>query len=465
MNWLFWNVRGANKKYKQKELRKYLKTKHLTLKGITKTKVKVHKAHTVATVVAPNWGFQNNYLSAPNGRIWLLWGNSLYTVDKLREEAQLLHCQVTITTSNKPCVITIIYGYNTCDQRKDMREALKELDQGINMMWLIVGDFNAILYPHDRLFGNPVQYGEIKDFNDCIHDLMLNEVKYCGKSVAAEIHQLEDEKYMLNSQWSDNLVEKERTTLQNLEKWSLFEENIMKKKSRVKWIQLGDSNTKYFSVVVKERSQKKLIKEITSLEGMTLTEPNDIQEEIVNFYKSLIGSSTEKLPAINIVNMKAVLTLTQQQKLDLISPVSKEKIQRGLESIGEDKAPGIDGYNATFFKKAWGITKEEVCESVNEFFNNGKMYKAINCTAITLLPKNDKPTTVKEYRPIVCCTVLCKLISKAITTRLKKVIASLISESQANFIPERKIGDNIILSHELVKAYTRKHMSPRCMIK
>ncbi|XP_070015905.1 uncharacterized protein [Nicotiana sylvestris] len=28
-----------------------------------------------------------------------------------------------------------------------------------------------------------------------------------------------------------------------------------------------------------------------------------------------------------------------------------------------------------------------------------------------------------------------------------------------------KKGDNIILSHELVQAYNRKHMSPRCMIK
>ncbi|XP_070028681.1 uncharacterized protein [Nicotiana sylvestris] len=158
MNLLFWNVRGANKKYKQKELRKYLQAKHITLAGITKTKVKVHKAATAAAAVAPNWGVQNNYLSAPNGRIWLLWDNNLYKIDKLREEAQLLHCQVTIIALDKPCVITVIYGYNTCEQRKNMWETLK-----------------------DRLYGNPVQYGEIKDFNDCIHDLLLNEVKWTGE--------------------------------------------------------------------------------------------------------------------------------------------------------------------------------------------------------------------------------------------------------------------------------------------
>ncbi|XP_075099269.1 uncharacterized protein LOC142176100 [Nicotiana tabacum] len=180
MNWIFWNVRGANKKYKRKELRKYMKTKHITLAGIIETKVKEHKAPAVAANVAPNWGILNNYMSAINGRIWLLWDSRLYTVDMLKEEAQLLHCQVNIVESNKTCVITVIYGYDTCEERKSMRDALKTLAQGINIPWLIVGDFSAMLYPQDRIYGNPVQYGEIKNFNNCIHDLLLIEVRWIG---------------------------------------------------------------------------------------------------------------------------------------------------------------------------------------------------------------------------------------------------------------------------------------------
>lgn len=45
------------------------------------------------------------------------------------------------------------------------------------------------------------------------------------------------------------------------------------------------------------------------------------------------------------------------------------------------------------------------------------------------------------------------------------MIGTLINEAQAGFIPRRKIADNIILAHELVKAYTRKNMSHRVMIK
>ncbi|XP_070026605.1 uncharacterized protein [Nicotiana sylvestris] len=44
-------------------------------------------------------------------------------------------------------------------------------------------------------------------------------------------------------------------------------------------------------------------------------------------------------------------------------------------------------------------------------------------------------------------------------------MAYIISEAHAGFIPGRKIADNIILAHELIKSDGRKHISPRCMIK
>lgn len=102
---------------------------------------------------------------------------------------------------------------------------------------------------------------------------------------------------------------------------------------------------------------------------------------------------------------------------------------------------------------------------MREFFVTGRMLRAINCTTLTILPKVPNPSTIKDYRPIVCCTVLCKLISKVLASRIQKVIASVISDTQSGFIPGRKIVDNVIVAHELVQAYNRKNISPRCMIK
>lgn len=102
-------------------------------------------------------------------------------MDKLREEPQLLHCQVTRREDGVPCILTVIYGFNTCEHRRSIWEALKELAQGVIIPWLICGDFNAMLYPHARLFGNPVQYTKIREFAGCVHDLLLSEVAWKGE--------------------------------------------------------------------------------------------------------------------------------------------------------------------------------------------------------------------------------------------------------------------------------------------
>lgn len=41
----------------------------------------------------------------------------------------------------------------------------------------------------------------------------------------------------------------------------------------------------------------------------------------------------------------------------------------------------------------------------------------------------------------------------------------IVDESQSAFVPGRLINNNVLMSHELVKGYSRKGISPRCMLK
>lgn len=109
--------------------------------------------------------------------------------------------------------------------------------------------------------------------------------------------------------------------------------------------------------------------------------------------------------------------------------------------------------------------KVDIYDAVIEFFETGKMPRVINCTTVTLLSKIPNPAAIKDYRPISCCSVLFKIIAKLLASRLQKVMSFLIDEAQAGFIPGRKGADNTILAHELIRAYSRKHISLRCMIK
>ena len=45
------------------------------------------------------------------------------------------------------------------------------------------------------------------------------------------------------------------------------------------------------------------------------------------------------------------------------------------------------------------------------------------------------------------------------------MIPEVINPSQARFIPGRYIADNILLAAELIRGYSRLHVSPRCVIR
>lgn len=53
MNWLVWNIKGVNKKHKQKEFKKMLQMKKISLFGLIETRVKQHKANKILANIAP----------------------------------------------------------------------------------------------------------------------------------------------------------------------------------------------------------------------------------------------------------------------------------------------------------------------------------------------------------------------------------------------------------------------------
>lgn len=167
-------------------------------------------------------------------------------------------------------------------------------------------------------------------------------------------------------------------------------------------------------------------------------------------------TSANILPTIDVQIMNKGPTLTRQQRLQLCEDATEDEIYASLLSIGNNKISGIDVYNALFFKHTWKIIKHKMIQVVQSFFRRCKMHKPVNCALISPIPKVASPSNVIEFRPIACCSVLYKIISKVLANRLHSVIHCIMSDNQTSFIPVRKITDNIILAHELIKAYTRK---------
>ena len=89
-----------------------------------------------------------------------------------------MHCHVKERSKDHQIILTVVYGFNTIEQRKSLWQEMNTISKGISQPWLIVGDFNVILYTKDRLDGVPVTNNEIKDFGDCVRDMGVNELQW-----------------------------------------------------------------------------------------------------------------------------------------------------------------------------------------------------------------------------------------------------------------------------------------------
>jgi len=72
---------------------------------------------------------------------------------------------------------------------------------------------------------------------------------------------------------------------------------------------------------------------------------------------------------------------------------------------------------------------------------------------------------MKDYRPISCCNVLYKVISKINANMHKLVLPKFITGNQSAFVKDRLLIENLLLATELTKDYHKETISTRCAIK
>ncbi|KAL0403817.1 UNVERIFIED_CONTAM: hypothetical protein Sradi_2022500 [Sesamum radiatum] len=150
--------------------------------------------------------------------------------------------------------------------------------------------------------------------------------------------------------------------------------------------------------------------------------------------------------------------------LELCKVVTPLELKQAIFQVCDNKAPRPDGFSACFFKRAWNVVGDQVCLAVIDFFRSRRLLRQLNHSMIALVPKSEHSPTVAYYRPISCCNVIYKAITKIIANWLTSVLAHLINRSQTTFVGGWSITDNIFLAQKMVQQYTRKRISPRCTI-
>lgn len=95
--------------------------------------------------------------------------------------------------------------------------------------------------------------------------------------------------------------------------------------------------------------------------------------------------------------------------------------------MGPYQAPGLDGFEAVFFKKTWNTTGEAVYQFVKKVFEEEDISEAAVEALLVLIPKGTKPCNIRGFISLSFCNIAYKLTSKVIVNRSKDIMKKLIS--------------------------------------
>lgn len=583
-----WNIRGLNDPLKQVGVRKFINDNHLDFMGVVETKIRSENlASSVRNSVPANWDYVHNTGTAVVARILVTWNTLKVRAVCISSSMQHITCKIDHVSTLKSWYVTVIYGYNNANDRRQLWAELRQFYGSIDMeAWLLMGDFNVVRSPGEKFDPStfdPIVAGE---FNSCVEAIEVDDLAgkglwftWTSKCGGMGNRKSKLDRAMINSHWQDCFPNTEsvfgapgisdhstilvtirlsssgkkpfkffdfwmsnpqfktlllqawsqrvrgqpmarlslklkclKSSLRNLNKscfsdlskrvmeakeelvriqetfsqstidsatlrmgreallkyidLSKAEESFKRQKSRVQWLALGDQNTKFFHRKMAANTMRKNILSIGDGRGNRVEDPIEVKKLVIQFYKDLLGTGFNGRKAAGDIMLNLIQNkVPEDMKSCLITAVSNLEVKNAMFSIKGDKAPGPDGFNAGFFQQNWEVVGCDVINAVQSFFYTGVLLPGWNATAITLIPKTNCPDTMKEYRPIACCNVVYKCITKILAKRLQSVLPYIISPAQAAFVKGRSIADSIMIMQELVRSYHLNSGPARCAIK
>ncbi|XP_020262713.1 uncharacterized protein LOC109838703 [Asparagus officinalis] len=301
---------------------------------------------------------------------------------------------------------------------------------------------------------------KLKKLKHVLKDLNKRNFMNISEQVLRAKEDLNVIQHQLNSDlFNPELISREKDCLVKYVRLVNCETSFYRQKANIKWGIHGDKCTQYFHSIMKAKRHQNRVLSLYTEDGIGLTDMNEIIAEFIGYYEKLLGTAVPVAkPDYQVISNGPILSTNQSVSLSL--PVTRDEIKQAIFSMSDDKAPGPDGYSASFFKAAWDIINEDFFLAVEEFFYSGKMLGTLNTTSITLVPKIPNPKSPSDFRPISCCNCVYKVITKIIANRIQKVMGVLISDAQSAFVKGRAISNNILLAHELIKHYGRRQSSP-----
>ena len=163
------------------------------------------------------------------------------------------------------------------------------------------------------------------------------------------------------------------------------------------------------------------------------------KQEIIKIEDSLFKNFEDKLNKLN-----------KKESSNLDNKITLTELGNQVFSTGNNKSPGPDGFTNEFFKSFWDILKLPLLKLMNKFFETHYIPENFLLGIITCIPKGNKArNSLKNWRPITLLNTIYKFYSGIWANRIK-LLPNLIGKSQKGFVQGRFIGENTVLTLDIL---------------
>lgn len=257
-----------------------------------------------------------------------------------------------------------------------------------------------------------------------------------------------------------NVVELAKNELEEARK-SKIEGLIVR--SRVQWHEHGEKSSKYFLSLEKRNNNIKNIQYIVKgsrIISKTDTILKEFSDSLETKYKARSDIEVNK----ELISRNIATSITSSAKARLDKEMTLQELTDALHAMKKGKTPGSNGFPVEFFREFWSHLGPFLHRAFTASLKQNKNLNSHREGIIKLIPKQGKSLhELKGWRPITLLNVDYKIVSAAVTNRLKSVMSEIISPCQTAYISGRYIGENTRLLFDTL-AFAKDHRIPGMIV-
>ncbi|XP_073149026.1 uncharacterized protein [Henckelia pumila] len=498
-------MRGFNKPLKQRHVQGVLKKYNLSILGLLEVKVNVNLVDRMMNTKFPGMSFMHNFHMCTNSRILVMWESKAVRLDVLGMSDQVIHVSVVCLHSQRVFLASFIYGRNSVVAWRPLWDFLINHGENISLPWILLGDFNCVRYPHEKMGGNPIVPKDMADLRNCINRLELSDVNHVGfyytwfsLAVSSKL-----DRVMVNHHWSESNLDVFADFVAPVRKNWWFSgggttQFLLKKKLHGMKRVLKQLNERHFSHI--SSRAKRASEELTEAQSNALNS-GVIDNSIVSlrrkaeflleaerlflsqkakceylkhsdrcskFFHGMIKRNIKRNKIVALTLRDGSTSMDQNEIADEFVNFYRALLGWSLERDTLDTslvAPGPKVEEARWEVLIRDVSVEEVKSALFNIEDDKVLgpdgFGAAFFKKAWSIVDGDVIAAVLEFFR----SVFYKIIAKILTNRLVDVIEPLISQAQAAFVPGRSIVENIHMAQEMLKHYARKRGSPHCILK